>query len=148
MLSSPHWMTPYLWQMFIQKSIAPCVSAIIFASVVLILSCGESRDFSLTEVHEAGMAVKTTARIDVTGMMCAHACGGKIKKELLAVKGVANAVIDFELERDLNHAEVEFDPAQVQVAQLVAAVTEIAEGKLYGVDAVQLTHFAKSANLP
>jgi len=141
-------MTPYLCQMFIQKSIAPCVSAIIFASVVLILSCGESRDFSLTEVHEAGMAVKTTARIDVTGMMCAHACGGKIKKELLAVKGVANAVIDFELERDLNHAEVEFDPAQVQVAQLVAAVTEIAEGKLYGVDAVQLTHFAKSANLP
>ena len=141
-------MTPYLWQMFIQKSIAPRVSAIIFASVVLILSCGESRDFSLTEVHEAGMAVKTTARIDVTGMMCAHACGGKIKKELLAVKGVANAVIDFELERDLNHAEVEFDPAQVQVAQLVAAVTEIAEGKLYGVDAVQLTHFAKSANLP
>jgi hypothetical protein len=36
----------------------------------------------------------------------------------------------------------------VEVAQLVAAVTEIAEGKLYGVDAVQLTHFAKSAYLP
>ena len=92
--------------------------------------------------------MRTTARIDVTGMMCAHACGGKIKKELLEVQGVANAVIDFELDRDLNYAEVEFDPAQVQVDELVDAVTGIAEGKLYAVESVQLTHFAKAANLP
>jgi copper chaperone CopZ len=115
---------------------------------MLTLSCSETCDYKLTEVHEAGLSVKTTARLDVTGMMCAHACGGKIKKELLEVEGVANAIIDFQLNRDLNHAEIEFDPNQVEVAQLVAAVTEIAEGKLYGVDAVQLTHFAKSAYLP
>ena len=101
---------------------------------MILLGCSEACDYELTELHQAGTAVRTTARIDVTGMMCAHACGGKIKKELLEVQGVANAVIDFELDRDLNYAEVEFDPAQVQLDELVAAVTGIAEGKLYGVE--------------
>ncbi|MDE0978819.1 MAG: heavy-metal-associated domain-containing protein [Flavobacteriales bacterium] len=117
-------------------------------SCLLLFGCSQTCDYELTEIHQAGTAVRTTARIDVTGMMCAQACGGKIKKELLEVQGVANAVIDFELDRDMNHAEVEFDPAQVQLDELVAAVTGIADGKLYGVEAVQLTHFAKAATFP
>ena len=148
MLSSPQRRTTYLCEMFICRFTTPRILALLVASNLLMVSCNESCSYELTEVHEAGLAVKTTARIDVTGMMCAHACGGKIKKELLEVQGVANAIIDFELDRDMNHAEVEFDPAQVHVDQLVAAVTGIADGKLYGVEAVQLTHFAKAANRP
>lgn len=148
MLSSLLLRTPYLCQMFILTHFLQTNSVRIGLSCLLLLGCSQACDYELTELHQAGTAVRTTARIDVTGMMCAHACGGKIKKELLEVQGVANAVIDFELNRDLNHAEVEFDPAQVQVSDLVAAVTEIAGGKLYGVEAVQLTHFAKAANLP
>jgi copper chaperone CopZ len=148
MLSSLPCTTPYLCQMFIFRLVTPQIQAIFLVSSLLVLGCSQSCDYELTEVHEAGMGVKTTARIDVTGMMCAHACGGKIKKELLEVQGVANAIIDFELDRETNYAEVEFDPSQVQLDQLVAAVTGIADGKLYGVQAVQLTHFAKAANLP
>ena len=140
-------MTPYLCLMFYTLVFFP-LPTFTFLLLLLTSSCSETENYKITEAHEAGTAVKSTARLDVTGMMCAHACGGKIKKELLEVKGVANAIIDFQLNRNLNHAEVEFDPNQVEVAQLVDAVTNIAEGKLYGVDAVQLTHFAKSANLP
>jgi copper chaperone CopZ len=88
------------------------------------------------------------ARLDVSGMMCAHACGGKIKKELLEIPGVANATIDFENSRGVNFADVEYDPGQVSSDQLVAVITQIADGRLYGVDAVQVTHFAKAADLP
>lgn len=148
MLSSLRLTTPYLCQMFIFSLMTQTNLTRIGLSCLLLLGCSQACDYELTETHQAGTAVRTTARIDVTGMMCAHACGGKIKKELLEVQGVANAVIDFELDRDMNFAEVEFDPAQVQVDELVAAVTEIADGKLYGVEAVQLTHFAKAATLP
>ena len=148
MLSSLRLTTPYLCQMFISTHLIQTNIARLGLICMVLVGCSEACDYELTELHQAGTAVRTTARIDVTGMMCAHACGGKIKKELLEVQGVANAVIDFELDRDLNYAEVEFDPAQVQLDELVAAVTGIAEGKLYGVESVQLTHFAKAANLP
>ena len=79
-------------------------------------------------------------------MMCAHACGGKIKKELLEVGGVANATIDFEDKRAVNFAEVEFDPNQVNADALVHAVIDIAGGELYFIEAVEVTHFAKAAS--
>ena len=116
--------------------------------VVCTVGCEQVCDYQLTEVHEAGPAIKTMARLDVSGMMCAHACGGKIKKELLEIPGVANATIDFENSRGVNFADVEYDPGQVSSDQLVAVITQIADGRLYGVDAVQVTHFAKAADLP
>jgi copper chaperone CopZ len=85
--------------------------------------------------------------LDVSGMMCAHACGGKIKKELLKVNGVANATIDFEDDRALNFAQVEYDEQVVEVNGLVEAIAGIADGKLYAVQAVEITHFAKETEL-
>lgn len=85
------------------------------------------------------------ARLDVSGMMCAHACGGKIKKELLKVDGVANVTIAFEEDRELNYAEVEYDERVVEVDGLVETIAGIADGKLYAVEAVEVIHFAKGA---
>ena len=76
-----------------------------------------------------------------------RACGGKIKKELLKVEGVANASIEFEENRDLNYAEVEYDAKTVELSGLVEAIAGIADGKLYAVEAVEVTHFAKGAQL-
>ena len=111
-------------------------------------SCGESgSSYEVTENHTAGTSDLTMARLDVSGMMCAHACGGKIKKELLKVEGVANASIEFEENRDLNYAEVEYDAKTVELSGLVEAIAGIADGKLYAVEAVEVTHFAKGAQL-
>ena len=111
-------------------------------------SCGDSgSSYEVTENHTAGTSDLTMARLDVSGMMCAHACGGKIKKELLKVEGVANASIEFEENRDLNYAEVEYDAKTVELSGLVEAIAGIADGKLYAVEAVEVTHFAKGAQL-
>lgn len=110
--------------------------------------CGDSgSSYEVTENHTAGTSELTMARLDVSGMMCAHACGGKIKKELLKVEGVANASIEFEENRDLNFAEVEYDAKTVELSGLVEAIAGIADGKLYAVEAVEVTHFAKGAQL-
>jgi copper chaperone CopZ len=121
-------------------------SVLVFA--LGLTSCGESgSSYEVTENHTAGTSDLTMARLDVSGMMCAHACGGKIKKELLKVEGVANASIEFEENRDLNYAEVEYDAKTVELSGLVEAIAGIADGKLYAVEAVEVTHFAKGAQL-
>lgn len=122
--------------------------AVGFSGMTLWQSCSTSPSYELSEGFEGAQGERSTAKLNVTGMMCAHACGGKIKKELLEIHGVANATIDFEEDRATNLAIVEFDPAQVNPDDLVKTITGIAEGKLYGVEAVEVTHFAKEATLP
>jgi len=118
------------------------------AIAIAIAGCGRSEDaYEVTERHTNGTTGMTMARLDVSGMMCAHACGGKIKKELLKVNGVANATIDFEDDRALNFAQVEYDEQVVEVNGLVEAIAGIADGKLYAVQAVEITHFAKETEL-
>ncbi|MBO74675.1 MAG: hypothetical protein CMD33_05335 [Flavobacteriales bacterium] len=109
--------------------------------------CSDSDSYAIYEGYEAGTTETSTAKLEITGMMCAHACGGKIKKELLEVPGVANAAIDFESGRGLNAAEVEFDPRTVTPESLAEVVSGIADGKLYTVASVRVTHFAKEASL-
>lgn len=117
------------------------------ATAYTLTGCGGTADYELIERHAPGSSDMTVARLDVSGMMCAHACGGKIKKELLKVAGVANASIEFEENRLLNFAEVEFDERLVELDGLVEAVSGIADGKLYAVEAVQVTHFANGTQL-
>lgn len=112
------------------------------------MGCGSEEVYEVTEGFEAGHTETSTAKLEISGMMCAHACGGKIKKELLELPGVANAAIDFESGRELNAAEVEFDPTQISPEELASKVSGIADGKLYAVASVQVTHFAKEATLP
>ena len=110
--------------------------------------CSSECAYEVTEEFEPGSSETSTAKLEISGMMCAHACGGKIKKELLEMPGVANAAIEFETGRELNAAQVEFDPNQVSPDELVAKVAAIADGKLYSVASVQITHFAKEASRP
>jgi copper chaperone CopZ len=122
-------------------------AALLACGSLLLGGCGESESYAVSEGYEAGTTETSTAKLEISGMMCAHACGGKIKKELLEIPGVANASIDFESGRDLNAAEVEFDPETVTPESLAEVVNGIADGKLYAVASVQVTHFAKEATL-
>ena len=134
--------------MFWWNKITGFAGALLFAYGSLMLgSCAESDSYSVSEGYEAGTTETSTAKLEISGMMCAHACGGKIKKELLEIPGVANASIDFESGRELNAAEVEFDPETVTPESLAETVSGIADGKLYAVASVQVTHFAKEASL-
>jgi copper chaperone CopZ len=122
-----------------------------FALVMVLMGaqgCSSECAYEVTEEFEPGSTETSTAKLEISGMMCAHACGGKIKKELLEMPGVANAAIEFESGRELNAAQVEFDPKLVSPDDLAAKVAAIADGKLYSVASVQITHFAKEAARP
>jgi copper chaperone CopZ len=117
-------------------------------SCLSVSSC--SSDCCSVEVNEAfepGNTETSMARLEISGMHCAQSCGGKIKKELLELSGVANANIEFESGRSLNAAEVEFDPEKVSPDELATAVSGIADGKLYEVKSVEVTHFAKEGSI-
>ena len=45
---------------------------------------------------------KTEAILTISGMTCAHGCGGKIQKELQNLNGVVTTSLDFVEDRDVN----------------------------------------------
>ena len=106
---------------------------------------GDGAEASITHLVKVGDP-KTVATLDIDGMMCSMACGGKIRKELESVDGVTLATIDFEDDRDLNQAVVTFDPNKTDEKTLIQAVNQIADGKLYSVTSAKVVTFEKSSS--
>jgi copper chaperone CopZ len=84
----------------------------------------------------------TIADLAIEGMMCAHACGGKVQQELRKIAGVKNTSLDFIEERKVNVVHVQFDPAVVDEQKMITAVNSIVDGK-YTVVSAQRTAFVK-----
>ena len=99
------------------------------------------------EYHVEGTVDKTVAEMSVEGMMCEIGCVAKVRKELLEVPGVASATIDFEKDRQLNVAIVEYDAEVVEAEALVAKVTAIGDG-MYPVHRMAVTHHGEAAMNP
>ena len=53
--------------------------------------------------------------------------------------------IDFEKGREFNFASIEYDPLNCDARSLSSVVNAIADGKLYGVKSIEVTHFAPAA---
>ncbi len=98
-----------------------------------------------SESAKVGAIEKTIAQLEITGMMCEVGCVAKVKKELLAHAGVSNVKIDFKKGREFNFASIEYDPLNCDARSLPSVVNAIADGKLYGVKSVEVTHFAPAA---
>ena len=85
---------------------------------------------------------KTVAQMSVEGMMWEIGCVAKVRKELFEVPGVASATIDFEKDRALNVATVEYDDEVVDAEALVAKVTAIGDS-MYPVHRMEVTHYGQ-----
>ncbi|MFM7770436.1 MAG: cation transporter, partial [Bacteroidota bacterium] len=72
---------------------------------------------------------KTEIKLAITGMMCAHACGGKIQQDLQALQGVKSTTLDFVEDREQNVITVEIDPTKINLETLISTVNSIADGK-------------------
>ena len=149
-----------VWQMYVTLSaILPSIfvlmnkftlffSGLTLMSLSLLLSCGEAPyqgEIFFSEVAKVGATEKTIAQLEITGMMCEVGCVAKVKKELLAQAGVSNVKIDFEKGREFNFASIEYDPLNCDAKSLSSVVNAIADGKLYGVKSVEVSHFAPAA---
>jgi copper chaperone CopZ len=123
-------------------------SVLTMLSVSLLLSCGGEPykgEIVVSEITKVGATEKTIAKLEINGMMCEVGCVAKVKKELLAQAGVSNVTIDFEKGREFNFASIEYDPSNCDANSLSTVVNEIADGKLYGVKSIEVTHFAPAA---
>ena len=124
------------------------VTALVIA-VFIITGCErniEVYDLVVTEVNEVGELRKTTAKLEIKGMMCEVGCVAKVKKELLEKKGVSNVTVNFESDREIDFATIEYDPQIETVESLASVVTNIADGKLYGVPSALVTNYAPSTS--
>lgn len=121
--------------------------SLLFALSVL-MACNEapqkqSADVKTEIVHltAQGPSAKTTANIQIDGMMCEIACGGKIKKELYELEGVSKADIAYNDGDAADFAVVEYDPSVVSEEALIASIQSIADGELYTVPKMEVTQF-------
>lgn len=85
---------------------------------------------------------KTEAILSISGMTCAHGCGGKIQKELQNLNGVVTTSLDFVEDRDVNVVKVEYDPNVVKETDMTNIVNTIADGQYHVVKAEIISHKA------
>ena len=131
------------------NKISTLLATVVVIAVFLLTGCErniEVYDLVVTEVNEAGELNKTTARLEIKGMMCEVGCVAKVKKELLEQKGVSNVTVNFDIDREIDFATIEYDPKIETVESLASVVTNIADGKLYGVTSALVTNYAPSTS--
>ena len=126
-------------------------SILTILSLSLLLSCGEdpyTGEIEVSETTKFGAVPKTVAKLEISGMMCEVGCVNKVYKELNVQAKVFNVVMDFEPGREFNFATIEYSPSDwnaTSATLLSSVVNEIADGKLYGVKSVDVTHFSPAA---
>lgn len=94
-----------------------------------------------THIQVVGPERKSEVKLSIEGMMCIKGCASKIKKELLEVEGVSSVRIDFEDERKINYAIVDINTKTTDIDALYQQVDNIADGKLYGVTAMDIIQY-------
>lgn len=67
--------------------------------------------------------------LELEGMVCQMGCGGAIRKELNATGAVANCEFDFEEDRAMDVAKIEFDKDKITADEIVKIVSEINDGQ-------------------
>ena len=110
------------------NKISTLLATAVVIAVFIITGCErniEVYDLVVTEVNEVGELRKTTAKLEIKGMMCEVGCVAKVKKELLEQKGVSNVTVHFESDREIDFATIEYDPKIETAESLASVVTNI-----------------------
>ncbi|MFN3343538.1 MAG: cation transporter [Flavobacteriales bacterium] len=68
------------------------------------------------------------ADLGISGMSCEVNCVSSIKKALLKMEGVASFEMEFDAEKDVNHAFVKFDNKVVSPDEMIATIESVNDG--------------------
>ena len=106
---------------------------VFYLSLVLIAAgCSSESDLKATTdatEESATAAADTRLELMVEGMVCAHACGGSIKKALKETGAVEKVTINFNEENPKNSVTVLFDSKKISNAKIESIITELNEGQ-------------------
>ncbi|MFZ5554685.1 MAG: heavy-metal-associated domain-containing protein [Bacteroidota bacterium] len=116
-------------------------------STVILTSCGGEKKNDKKEEKKDTTAVVTApkpeilpnavAELGIKGMVCEINCVGSVKKTVLALAGVASWDMEFDSEKEVNHARVKFDKTQVSEKQMVDAIHHLHDGQ-YKVESIEV----------
>lgn len=118
---------------------------------LLLISCGGEKKNDKNEKKKDTTAVVTAPELNITpnaiadlgikGMVCEMNCVGTVKKTILAIAGVVSWDMEFDAEKDLNHAKVKFDKTLVSEKQMVDAIHQLNDGqyKVESIDVREMT---------
>ena len=108
--------------------------ALVISSALILGSCNsEPKVIHLrTEKGHNETSAKVIANrilsIEIEGMTCEMGCGGSIRKELKATKGVARVqFIDFDENKKIQKAEISFDTNIITADEMVRIITTMNE---------------------
>lgn len=113
---------------------------VLFVLMVLMACQNQSSNAIVVDkIQEQGEVAKTSAKLSIDGMTCAHGCGGKIQKELEKLPGVVTTQLDFVEERKVNVVTADFQSDKVSVEKMMEVVNTIADGKYKVLAAQEIT---------
>lgn len=123
------------------------ISLFIAFSILLVSCSGNQAENAVSKTENTTTEIvdgtsKTEVKLAITGMMCAHACGGKIQQDLQATSGVKSTSLDFIDGREQNVVTVEIDTNTIQPEKLSEVVHAIADGKYHVVSMQTIVHKA------
>lgn len=120
---------------------------LIFSFALLIAACGEKKvvdvnsiEITNTTLKAKAGADKMVAEIKIQGMMCQNACVSKVNKELAEMSCVKNVEMDFDVDREVDIAKVEFDHDQCDAKKMIEKIHSIGDG-MYEVKAVNVIEY-------
>lgn len=113
------------------------------ATALFIIACGEKTPSapnavipnSVTEEKAEKQVVHPDmiADLGISGMSCEMNCVSSVRKALMKMEGVASFEMEFDAEKDVNHAFVKFDSKVVSKQEMIEAV-ELINDEAYTVE--------------
>lgn len=83
----------------------------------------QNEEVNAEEKKEVIANAETTLNID--GMVCEHNCVASVKKNIMAMEGVSDIIINFEKGRDVNSCVVKFDDQLISEEDMISKINEI-----------------------
>ena len=116
---------------------------VLLLAVMLGVACSsESSEVKISHITKTASdgAVKNVAQIQIEGMMCEQACVNKVSKELNELECVASVEIDFDTDKPIDIAVVEFDADACNEQTMIEKIQSIGDG-LYQVKSVEVLSY-------
>ncbi len=116
---------------------------------VILMSCGSGNNTTdmatesevvITRKEINSEVIRTVANLSISGMSCSAGCGGKIQKDLQALKGVTSTKLDYADNRDENVVTVDYNPNEISEEELIKSVNGAADGR-YRVKTVEVISY-------
>lgn len=113
------------------KSIALCFLSLfmLFGSCTTPQKDAKTKDISNSNQSTIKIIANTSVKLQVKGMVCKMACGGSLRKELIASGGVEKVEINFIEDKEEQEIIVYYDKSILKVSEILAIIHQTNDGQ-------------------